>query len=203
MSFDGLSFGLSPEVTKRGWQNNDWFHTDQSYTRNSFECIQSWATGLDVNEGDATLAILEGSNKYHKDFSEEFKISNKLDWYKLNENEIQYYLNKGCKKVLIQCKAESMVFCDSRTIHCGYQPIKGRKESNNRAVIYLCYTPKSLCNKSMLAKRKNAFDNLRTTNHWPHKVHLFPKIPRTYGKPVPNIKKINHPNLTELGKSLI
>jgi hypothetical protein len=35
VSFDGLSFNLPPEVTKRGWnRGNTWYHTDQSYTNN-------------------------------------------------------------------------------------------------------------------------------------------------------------------------
>ena len=46
VSFDALSFCLPPETTGIGWEkdNNSWFHTDQSYTRNDFECVQSWIT---------------------------------------------------------------------------------------------------------------------------------------------------------------
>lgn len=69
VSFDGLSFGMPPEITKRGWNDGKtWYHTDQSYTRNDLECVQSWVTALDVNEGDATLTVMEGSHKYHEDF---------------------------------------------------------------------------------------------------------------------------------------
>jgi len=60
VSFDGLSFNLPPEETNKGWnRNNTWYHTDQSFTNSGFKCLQSWVTGLDVNEGDATLSFLE------------------------------------------------------------------------------------------------------------------------------------------------
>ena len=45
----------------------------------------------------------------------------------------------------------------------------------------MCYTPRSLASKSILAKRIKAFQEVRMTNHWPHKPKLFPINPRTYG----------------------
>jgi ectoine hydroxylase-related dioxygenase (phytanoyl-CoA dioxygenase family) len=203
VSFDGLSFGMSPEITGKGWHTSDWFHTDQSYVRNNLECIQSWATGLDVEEGDATLAILVGSHKYHDKFAKKFGIDNKSDWYRLNDKEIEFYVENGCYKKLICCPAGSMVFWDSRTVHCGTGPIKGRKNPKNRSVIYLCYTPKKKCSESGLRKRIDAFNNQRTTNHWPHKPKLFPEYPRTYGNPLPTIAKTNKPQLTDVGRKLI
>lgn len=40
------------------------------------------------------------------------------------------------------------------------------------------------------------------TSHWPHKVTLFPKTPRLYNNPLPNISDIPDPVLNELGKKL-
>ena len=55
VSFDGLSFGLPPEQTNKGWfRGNTWYHTDQSYTNSEFQCVQSWITARDVKRGDAT-----------------------------------------------------------------------------------------------------------------------------------------------------
>lgn len=96
VSFDGLSFAAPPETTGRGWyRGNTWYHSDQSFTRNEFECVQSWVTPLDVEEGDATLSILEGSHKYHKRFGKRFKITEKDDWYKLSKRRksIMYQRN--------------------------------------------------------------------------------------------------------------
>ena len=69
VSFDAASFHMPPEVTNIGWHRKTWVHTDQSYLRNDFECIQSWATAFDVNEGDATLAFYEKSHKFQSAYN--------------------------------------------------------------------------------------------------------------------------------------
>lgn len=203
-SFDGASIHMPPEVTNIGWyRGNDWFHCDQSFTRNDFECIQSWVTAYDVDNGDATLAFLEGSNKYHKHFKEEFNITDKKDWYKLKDNELNYFLSKGCKKKYIKCPAGSIVLWDSRTIHCGRECLKQRVNKNMRGVSYVCMMPRNNVSQKMMDKRIKAFEELRTTSHWANKISLFPKNPRTYGKELPNINQINAPILSDIGKNLV
>jgi hypothetical protein len=203
VSFDGASFHLPPEDTSRGWYNKTWLHTDQSPTRNDLECIQSLITSLDVNEGDATFCCLEGSNKYHKEFAKQFGITDKCDWYKLNEGEINFFKNKGCTMKKIKCPAGSMVLWDSRTIHCGVEALKRRSRGNFRSVVYVCMTPRALCSQKDLEKRKKAFEEMRMTTHWPHKPKLFPVNPRTYGGPLPEIEDIPKPSLNALGKKLV
>ena len=201
-SFDGASFHFPPEETNRGWYRKTWYHTDQSYFRPDFECVQSWVTGYDVEEGDATLAFLEGSNIYHKEFQEVHKVSDKKDWYRHTAEEQSFYEGKGCSEKKIKCKAGSLVLWDSRTIHCGTEPLRKRENKNLRNVVYVCMTPRSMATDKMLAKKRKAFDELRMTSHWPHKPKLFPKNPRTYGGPLPNVVEIERPILTELGKRL-
>lgn len=203
VSFDGLSFNLPPEITKRGWyKNKTWHHTDQSYTENKFKCIQSWVSGLDVNDGDATLSIMEGSNKYHKECAEKFNITDKNNWYKLNAEQESFYIEKGCQYKNIKCPKGSLVFWDSRTIHCGIEASKERKLPNIRAIIYLCYMPRELCSKANLKKKQKAFEELRSTSHWPSNPKLFDKNPRTYGGTLPEITRINPPTISKLGKYL-
>jgi ectoine hydroxylase-related dioxygenase (phytanoyl-CoA dioxygenase family) len=203
-SFDGASIHFPPEITNLGWyRGNDWFHCDQSFTRNDFECIQSWVTAYDVNPGDATLAFLEKSHKYHKDFGKHQKITDKKDWYKLNEDEIKYFIDKGCKKSYIKCPAGSIVFWDSRTIHCGRECMKERENPNFRLVSYVCMMPRKNTPQKIIEKRIKAFEDLRTTTHWANNIKLFGKIPRTYGKELQPIEAINPPVLTELGRRLV
>lgn len=203
VSFDGFSFGVPPEITNKGFnKDNTWYHTDQSYMRNDFECIQSWITGLDVNKGDATLAFMESSNTYHKDFQTNFKIKDKKDWYKLSKEESIFYVNKGCTYKKIYCPKGSLVLWDSRTIHCGVEPMKEREKINFRAIIYLCYVPRNLCDEQNLKKKIKAFEELRTTNHYSAKTILFPKNPRTYGNEIPDIVKIEKPIINDLGYKL-
>lgn len=203
VSFDGLSFNLPPEITNKGWfKNNVWYHTDQSYLKPDFKCIQSWVTGLDVNENDATLTFMESSNKYHSEFQKQFNINDKSDWFKLSKENEQFYLDKGCDYKCIKCPKGSLVLWDSRTIHCGVEASKIRTKPNLRAVIYLCYMPRKFCNEKQLKKKQKAFEQLRTTNHYPCDIKLFPKTPRTYGGNLPYIKNILQPKLNNLGKKL-
>lgn len=186
VSFDGASFSMPPETTKRGWFRKTWFHSDQSYTRPAFECIQSWVTALDVREGDATLSVLEGSHLLHDDFAKRFGVKDKKDWYKLNEEQLAWY-KEQCPERRITCPKGSLILWDSRTIHCGVEPLKSRVQPNMRAIVYLCYMPRRGMTPKMIEKKKKAFQEKRMTTHWPTKTKLFPKEPRTYGKPLPRI----------------
>ena len=95
-----------------------------------------------------------------------------------------------------------MVLWDSRTIHCGAEPIKGRHHKTFRNVSYISMMPRKLATQANIDKKIKAFNNLRTTSHWANRAKLFSTMPRTYGGPVPNVKQINPPVLTELGKQL-
>ena len=208
VSFDGASFGMPPEVTGKGWtRNKTWLHTDQSFTRNNFECIQSWVTAQDVNEGDGTLFVMEQSHKYHQECAQKFGLTEKRDWYQLNQAEEQFYVDKGCKYKKIKCPRGSMVFWDSRTIHCGVEPLRERQTQNLRVVSYLCYMKKELCDEDEIENKRNAYYKMITTSHYPCKIVYFPKFPSThgrgeYGHTLPQITEINRPVLTDLGLSL-
>lgn len=204
VSFDAASFHMPSEITKIGWHRKTWFHSDQSYTRNDFECIQSWATAYDVDENDATLAIYEKSHAFHGEFAEKFNITDKDNWFKLeNEAQIEFYKSKGCSEKYIKCPKGSLVFWDSRTIHCGVEPRKGRKKYNFRCVVYLCYMPRTLAAENDIKKKIKAFEEMRTTNHYPCKPKLFPKMPRTYGAEVKEITELNPPKINEVGRRLV
>ena len=60
---------------------------------------------------------------------------------------------------------------------------------------------KIMCKEDLLKKQK-ALKELRLTTHWPSKPRLFPKNPRTYGNPLPDICTIDPPVLSDLGKKL-
>jgi ectoine hydroxylase-related dioxygenase (phytanoyl-CoA dioxygenase family) len=204
VSFDGVSYHMPPEITEIGWyRGNKWLHSDQSFTDSSFKCVQSWVTGYDVNEGDATLCLLEGSHKFHEECKKKFGIVEKKDWYKLNDEEMNFYENeKGCENVRIKCPKGSLVLWDSRTIHSGAEALKTRKHLNFRNVVYLCYHPRSMANSKQIEKKKKAFQEMRMTSHWPCKVTLFPKIPRTYGGEIYEMTQLEPPILNELGMKL-
>ena len=114
VSFDGASIYILDKPVRI---QNSWFHVDQSYTRNNFECIQSWINAYDTNEGDATLVILENSHNFHKECRDEFNITDTKDWYKLTQENIAFYENNNCLVKSIKCPKGYGVFWDSRTVH--------------------------------------------------------------------------------------
>ena len=204
VSFDGVSYHMPPEITKRGWyRKNDWLHCDQCFQNSDFNCVQSWVTANDINEGDATLTFLEGSNNFHKDCSDDCNIDCKKNWYKLTEKELLFYKDKKCSLKKIKCPKGSMVLWDSRTIHCGSEAIKEREKSNIRNVAYLCYKPRKYSLKKNNLKRVKAFEEKRMTTHTPCKTYLFPKTPRTYGNVLPIITELPEPIINDLGRKLV
>lgn len=202
-SFDGASVHLPGEVTGRGFFRKTWHHCDQSFQRNTFECAQGWVTGVDVREGDATLCLYEGSHRWHKELRETFGVTEKKDWYKLTAEQEAFYVSKGCVERRIKCPKGSLVLWDSRTIHCGVEAQKGRRDPNVRVVSYVCYTPRAWCDSKMLSKKIAAFEALRMTTHWPHRVTLFGKRPNTYGAKLAPTRDVAPPILTALGRRLV
>jgi hypothetical protein len=235
-SMDGLSFGLPPELTRRGWQSTKdgvpklWDHTDQSYEKEGFKCLQGLVACLPSEEGDGTFTYLQGSHRFHGEFAKTFGKEGKKDWCLLNEEELAWYLER-CPRVNAILEKGDMLLWDSRTIHCGKGPDKGRKNANTRLVVYVCMMPMDEVvpkkrkaealesvkayvkeNKrstvqhqkaldAFKAKRRNAVEELRTTTHWPYP-KLFPQHPHTYGKPIPEVTPIEPPVLTPLGRIL-
>lgn len=204
-SFDGISVSLPCEDTGRGWtRNKEWFHTDQSYKTNDFKCVQSFVNIYNVNQGDGTLRILKGSHKLHKDFQHKFNISSSSDWYMLNEEEKNFYterLDEDCD-ICVIAPAGSLVLWDSRTIHQGMEPSKTRNKPNIRCVPYICMTPAFLATQTQIKKRIKYFEEKRTTNHWPHKVKVFSKTPRSFGGNIPVVEEDNI-IITDIMKKLV
>lgn len=111
VSFDGASVHFPPEVTNKGKFNDMWLHCDQSFKRNTFECVQTWVTAVDVNEGDATLAVLPKSHLHHSAFADKFdkRGGKNEEWHRLNTAEQAFYENLVGPAVRIKCDAGSMV----------------------------------------------------------------------------------------------
>jgi len=201
VSFDGASTGFAPEVTNRGWHRKDWLHLDQSPQRNDFECVQAWVTAEDVGPGDGTLTLLEGSHKHHAEFAKQFGLKNdkkyKPDWLKLTPEQDRWYRDRGCTQINVECLKGSMVVWDSRTVHAGRSPVKGRSTPRNRFVAYICMLPTSHLKKFERQKKQRACLEGRLTSHWAAgRVKLFPKNPRTYGQALPNIPEFEPPHFT-------
>jgi len=204
-SVDGVAFGLAPEITNRGWENKGWLHLDQALSRNNFECVQGWVTAEDIGEGDGTLRVLRGSHLFHEEFATTFSLQDhKSDWFKLTEEHVDWYVRKkGCAIVDIQCEAGSQVLWESRTVHSGRSPVRGRENAARcRYVIYTSYLPSNQINQQGIKKKKKAVSEGRMTSHWADGRKLFSKSPRTYGQPEIEMPEYEPPRLTRLGAEL-
>lgn len=212
-SFDAFSFSPPPEVTKRGWQHptKTWLHVDQGSTSHDFKCLQGFVNLIPVEHcGDATLEVLDGSHVLHRELLEMSGKECKEDWQLLTVQQIEFAEEtRGCTKKRILAGAGDLVLWDSRLIHCGGQPIKGRKNPTTRAVVYTSFAPRVAASVRDLAKKVACIDvpegeELRTTSHNAVAPKLFAKRPRTYGKEdVPDIVPVTKkPVLTLLGRRL-
>lgn len=203
-SFDGAGILLPTGEKKRNMP--DWKHLDQNpgTGRNGLECIQSWVTLFDVEEGDATLGIFEGGNKYHKEFGKKFKPKDKKDWFQFKPEHYDFFEGKKCKNIRIEgLKAGDMVLWDSRTPHSGLKPTADQKKENIRCVAYICMTPREFTTNANLKKKQKAFEEKRMTSHWPHKVMLFKKdAGNRYQKMDYEIGQIDEPMMENIGWSL-
>lgn len=205
-SFDGISVSLPCEITKRGWyRGKEWFHSDQSFKRNDFECVQGLVNIYNVFQGDATLRVLKGSHKLHGKFQKRFQIQHSKDWHLLTPEQKNFYIQElgPMSDICVKAKAGSLVLWDSRTIHQGVEPQKGRPEKSIRCTPYICMTPATLASKSEIKKRIGYFEERRTCNHWPHKIKVFGKYPRTFNGPLPNVENDNNLIVTDLMKQLV
>lgn len=218
VSFDGVSFHFPPEKRQnRGWYNKNWFHCDERFDPSpqpakklfpTSDCVQSWVTAFDIDDGDATLSILEKSHLYHHEFGQTFGLRDKKDWYAIqSETQAEFFAQRGCQEVRIRCPRGSQVFWMSSLMHCGVEPLKDRVHPHFRLVTYLCYQPRSAVPQHTLIKalnkRRQAFDKKRMTSHWPLKATLFPAHPQTYGKPLPVLCPLPEPDILPLGRKLI
>ena len=203
-SFDGVSLHLPPEETRRGWyRGNDWLHTDMRFTEGQPRMLQAFVTLRDLRPGDATFMYFEGSHKLHADFGKKFGLTNsKENWFRLATDEQKAFFSE-CPRVRVEAPAGSLIIWDSRTFHCGSEPLKTRASPNVRAVAYVCMVPRSMASAKVQEKRRKTFQDRRMTTHMPHECKLFAKTPRTYGAPLPDIVPVSIPRLTALGQSLI
>ena len=202
VSFDAICIMKPPEISGH-YRNTSWLHTDQSSTKKGRHCIQGLVNLEEASEDDACLLVYKGSHKYHQELFEHNGKIVKPDWYKLNEDDLDWVNTKNMELTRVAAPKGSVVLWDSRSIHSNTPAKKNRHNQRFRYVVYVCMTPETLCDKKNKKKKKEAFENLRVTSHWPHHIRLFPKNPQTFGKILPNYNiRQEHATLSERGKQL-
>lgn len=203
-SFDGVNITPPPEATNCGWQSPKvhWLHTDQSEKKRGLISVQGLVNLVDVDEGDATLMVFKGSNTLHEAFFAHFKAHADGDWFRINDEHAAWFIARGCEPIAISARAGDMIFWDSRTIHMGVGPSRGRANPSRwRHVVYVAMFNADTLSKVEVLKRKMFVEEGRTSNHWG--TTAFPKNPHTYGGPVPEQRPWQFKELSAEAKRLI
>lgn len=174
-SLDALFIGPPPQSWSGGRFfdiNKLSFHTDQASHKDYMCCVQSFINLEDTKTGDGCLSVLVGSHKYHAEFFKHFDVTSKgRDWFLLNQTTHNdwFIKEKQCRPVHICAPKGSMVFFDSRTIHMGTLPRQDRADKERwRFLHYVCYTPARLQTAENARIKREAYEQNRTTNHWPY-----------------------------------
>ena len=200
VSFDGLGFLLPPEQTNNHWhkEKNSNLHIDQKLSIIERSGFQSFVTANDIEEGDATIRFLEGSHSYIGEFVNKFGEFTNGDWVVFHDKHLKFYREK-CPEVFLKCPAKSLVLWDSHLVHCGSNPRRTRKNQNTRCIAYVSYAPKSLATDEDIEIKKQALEQLMTSNHYAQRASYFQTYPR-HDSIIVNT--INAPKLSKIGYSL-
>jgi len=208
VSFDGLNVMRPPkyqalDITK--YTYNMWWHVDQSFKKIGTHCIQGLVNLEESGQNDGCFMVLKKSHNFHQLLGKTFNAKAQGDWYMLKENEITWMRSKeGVEEIKVTAPKGAMILWDSSTVHCNKPPIRQEIDKPNlRYACYICMTPKSFVTKSQLDKKIKAFNDLRTTSHWPHQIKITPLQPHLYGKQMVNPNyQIKKPVLSERAKQL-
>ncbi len=199
-SIDGISVHLPPEITDRGYfLGENKLHCDQAFTMHNRDAVQGWVNANDTAEGDATLTFLHRSHRRTAEAAERFpELRSGGSWHQLTPEMIRFYTEEcGCRQHSITCPGGSLVLWDSRTIHSGRESLRGRPQINERYVVYVCMTPRHKATQANRRKLCRAFYEMRMTGHSPHRPLLFPRRPRTYGRPLPEVLDVFPPHMEQ------
>lgn len=208
VSQDALSIHLPPEVTLKGWKHFDKLHTDQSFLTQEMTTFQGLVNLYDTHVGDATTMFLKGSHELHHEFylahKDKFPYP-ESHFTLIDAEDVQWFLDRGCRKELLQCERGDLVLWDSRTMHCGSEPLRGRAAPNTRATIYVCMTPRAMASAEVLEQRLQCFLRGDVCTHCPYRFNVFSKRPRKFyerGDP-PAIRDIPPPRLSVFAQGLL
>lgn len=180
--FDGSCYmpkELCKKDTKKGWT-----HADQSpKTSGKLLCYQS-VVALTSNK-ERTLVVYEGTHNIYEKYCLDRELKGSKHWQKIDP---EFLATISDKRKALHIPAGAMALWDSRTFH---QNQYGAPNSEERRVQYICFLPRSHPSNTAAAakKRKERFEQRRTTSHWPAPIYVNGLQPNTWGD---NSKKIDY-----------
>ncbi|XP_060071291.1 uncharacterized protein LOC132551198 [Ylistrum balloti] len=173
-SMDGMAIGEPPELgnTRFNKKGENWFHFDQGSWRIGLHAFQGAVYLEETTEEDYCFRVIEGSCRVHREFLDTFTEAEEdsagEDFYMLKPEFVEWYKNKGLREKKVPVPKGGMVIWDSRTVHDNVKPEMGRLHSDRwRFVTFVCMTPAIWTSKKDLDLKKEAFEKMVATAHWP------------------------------------
>ncbi len=224
VSADGINFKPGTVGPNCSNSKRDWAHVDQTSTADIFQCVQGQVVLANTTAG---FVATPGSHILFKKILDELGIDSKSNWLKFTPEQLvvakEIIENNGGKwQIPILAPKGSMIVWASSLIHSAKlqdrieKPLRTDKYNGWRAVVYVCYRPKSEFTPAQTKKRIMAFEANRHTNHW--SIKLMSKKPGSHfiyrtdrhadimamiDNPVLVYDKIGKPVLSERQKKLI
>ncbi|KAK3105309.1 hypothetical protein FSP39_022211 [Pinctada imbricata] len=208
-SFDGVALSPPPETVSSLYrrEKDSFLHLDQGSRRAGIHAYQGGVYLETSTVDDHCFRVLKGSHVYHSQFYSTFskaaRITRDYEYYELQKDEIDWYTEKGCILTNVPVKKGGMVLWDSRTVHDNARPIRDRENKDRwRHVIFICMTPALWAGKEDLETKRQAYNELLMTTHWPSQ-RVTPFI--RYNHPVEGVlSEINVPHqMPEVATSIV
>ncbi|KAF3012256.1 hypothetical protein E8E14_011410 [Neopestalotiopsis sp. 37M] len=184
VSFDALNFTFPGRDDLP--PNKPWPHQDQSPETHGFRCLQGLINLLPNGPADGGLIVCKGGHLLSEQFHEEMKDEARIkgffeEWYGFTDAGMRWLESKGLEWVKVCAEPGDLLIWDSRTPH--YNLASTTKAP--RFCTYVCYMPVSDVTQDDLKRKKAAFEDCRTTSHWPNAHFLGAKDAQRNGQPCP------------------
>ncbi|XP_062571559.1 uncharacterized protein LOC134233591 [Saccostrea cucullata] len=183
-SVDGVAVSPPPEMMPdrpKFRTKKTFLHLDQGSKRQGLHAYQSGVYLEESSDSDHCFRVLKGSHKLIKDFYDNFSLaarqSSAFEYYELTQEEIDWYKDRGCPATTVPVPRGGMVLWDSRLVHDNARPVEGRPRSDRwRHVVFVCMTPAKWAKQSDIKIKREAYEHLLMTTHWPSQgVSTFPE----------------------------
>ena len=204
VSFDGFRFLIKGRKYLNDLTRHRWGHTDQGkhMYNDAYQCVQaSVAVTSSADWADGDFVFWKHSHKAHRGYFEKHPDAFKdkkgketlANWYKYPGSYFDEIERDGTRymrpsdrpedgspvpmsRVRVRRHAGDMVLWYSTTTHQSQPPtIEARHDA---AAIFVCMAPRKHATAKELERRVKAFEERRTTCHWPVRgFKMFQKVP--------------------------
>lgn len=166
VSFDGINMTLPLPSSTRP-KAARWPHQDQDSKIRGFQCAQGIINLIDNGPKDGGLVVMKGSHKFNDEFFKSHSMEKKEawgkvpdDWHGFDDEEVQWFEDKGCEIIKVCCEAGDLIVWDSRTVHYNVLP-EGEKTRAVICELIICWMAETEADEGQML--------VILLQHWPAK----------------------------------